>query len=126
MSAATRSISMSRTGRFVALRRPGGLDVVDALGTQPRYRIDGDVDDFACVGPSLWVLAGGRLERHQLEHARRLEPSVDLGAGASQLRPSVGADASSALVLGDRQWLVHAAHDDVKVSELATPRPACW
>ena len=117
---------MSRTGRFVALRRPGGLDVVDALGTQPRRAIDGAADDFACVGQMLWVLAGGRIERHHLDTAHRLEPDVELGAGAREIRTSAGAEASTALVTGDRLWWVQAAHDSVRVEQVAAMPQACW
>ncbi len=126
VSSMNRSIAMSRTGRFVALRRPDGLDVVDALGTQPRRRIDGLVDDFACVGPSLWVLTGGHVERYLLDGARRLEPDAMLGAGANQIRPSAGAESSTALVTGDRLWFVQGLHDTAVAEEVAAPHPACW
>src|SRR5574338_977286 len=118
---------MSRTGRFVALRRSGGLDVVDALGTQPRRRLDGAIDDFACVGPSLWVLTGGRIERHLLDGMRRLEPDVELGAGAARFVPAAGADATTAVVTGERSWFVQAAGDRVTVDDMAAEETqACW
>jgi ATPase family associated with various cellular activities (AAA)/Winged helix domain, variant len=118
---AGRTISMSRSGRFVALRRPGGLDLVDALGAQPRHGLDQEVDDFACVGAALWVLAGGRIDRYGFEGLRPIEPAVELGAGAAGLRRSAGTAASTALVTGDAPRLVHAAYDQVTIDAIDGP-----
>ena len=49
-----RLVAMSRSGRFVALRGPGAIELVDALGTAPRTPIAcAELTDFACVGVAL-------------------------------------------------------------------------
>ena len=37
-----RLVAMSRSGRFVALRGPGAVELVDALGTAPRTALPAD------------------------------------------------------------------------------------
>jgi hypothetical protein len=114
-----RWISISRTGRFVALRRPGGLDLVDALGTAPRHALTQHVDDFACVGAMLWVLAHGRIDRYALEGLRPIAPAIEIGAGAAALATCAGDSAATALVTGDRARLVHGLFDKTSVDDIA-------
>ncbi|HTJ43982.1 MAG TPA: ATP-binding protein [Kofleriaceae bacterium] len=114
-----RTISMSRSGRFVALRRPGGVELVDALGTSPRHAVtDGDPDDFACVGTMLWVLARGTISRFAFDGLRPLEPSIVIGDGAKTLTTVAGETAASALVTGARPVLAHGLYDKVSVDEI--------
>ena len=69
-----RLVAMSRSGRFVALRGTGAIELVDALGTAPRTPIAcAELTDFACVGAMLWLLEGRRIRRLALESGRALE-----------------------------------------------------
>jgi len=58
-----RLLAMSRTGRFVAMIRTGCVELVDALGTSPRVRIDGEVIDLACVGTAVWLVPRSQPDR---------------------------------------------------------------
>jgi hypothetical protein len=116
-----RTISMSRSGRFVALRRPGGIELVDALGTSPRHALTDEPDDFACVGTMLWVLARGVIARYSFDGLRPLEPSIVVGDGAARLVASSGDNAATALVTGARNVLAHGLYDKVSVEEIAAP-----
>ena len=74
-----RLVAMSRSGRFVALRGTGAIELVDALGTAPRTPIAcAELTDFACVGAMLWLLEGRRIRRLALESGRALEPAIEL------------------------------------------------
>ncbi|MBE7449846.1 MAG: ATP-binding protein [Kofleriaceae bacterium] len=110
----TRLVSMSRTGRFVALRARDTIDLVDALGTAPRQSLAAaGVIDFACVGTMVWLLEPRRLRRFLLDGARPLEPSLALDADADALAASIGENAHTALVLGARPALANGLYDRV-------------
>src|SRR5690242_16384023 len=107
---------MTRSGRHVALRRGGGIDLVDALGASPRVSIDapagGEGDDFAFVGNVLWRLSGDRIDRWALD-GRVVEPAIALPARGRRLDPVSGHDADAAVVSpgspasGSRTMLAH-------------------
>jgi hypothetical protein len=142
-----RTISLSRSGRFLAHRVPGGgdvggigaggIDVIDALGTSPRHRValpDGTVD-FACVGEMLWVLAdaggaaagtpgrttGTAIHRYLLHGGRPLQPAIRVAAGARRLAPSAGERAMTALVSGERHELAYGLADEVSTTPIDGP-----
>ena len=117
-----RTLSLSRSGRFLALRCPGRIEVIDALGTSPRHSvaIPHDIIDFSCVGAMLWVLdPGGTIERYALNGLRPILPGITIGAGGRQITSSAGEHAVAALVSGARELLVYAQDDHVVVDELA-------
>ena len=87
---------MSASGRFVALRRPGAVEVVDVQGTAPRHSFAlADGGDFAIAGS--WVC----LVDHELR-AERLDGS---GSGSVALEPgrvrAFGGRAADAILVGD-------------------------
>ena len=86
-----RLVAMSRSGRFVALRGPGAIELVDALGTAPRTPIAcAELTDFACVGAMLWLLEGRRIRRLALESGRPIEPAIELAQPGVALSSAVG------------------------------------
>src|SRR5262245_30980819 len=117
-----RTISMSRSGRFVALRRAGGIELVDALGTAPRHALTlaGGAEDFACVGNAVWVLARGAeaIERYGVDGLRPIEPAIPVGPGITRITPTAGDSAASALCTGRRTVLANGLFDRVSVDEL--------
>jgi ATPase family associated with various cellular activities (AAA)/Winged helix domain, variant len=118
-----RTISMSRSGRFVALRRAGGIELVDALGTAPRHTLTvaGGAQDFACVGNTLWVLPRGAaaIDRYSFDGLRPIAPAIPVGAGVARITPAAGENAATALCTGDRPLLAHGLFDKVSIDELA-------
>lgn len=126
-----RLVSLSRSGRFVALRGssaeaeaesvPGAaIDLVDALGTAPRHGLAGrEVVDFACIGSTLWLLEPRRLRRYQLENARPIVPDLELPELAHSIMALVGDHAQTALVCGDRYLLVSGHGDRMVRDEVA-------
>jgi adenylate kinase family enzyme len=109
---------MSRSGRFVAMAQrdaePVHVALVDALGTAPRRRLSAaGLEDFACVGEALWLVAGGVLRRHALTDGSELAPLAlaDAGGepGAGRLQPACHGQA--ALWLGQRSLLIREAED---------------
>ena len=114
-----RLVSMSRSGRYVAIKAPGGLELVDALGTAPRQTITApDLVDFACVGANLWLLEGDRIRRITLDGARPIEPPIVLPSAGAGLEPTVGDNAHTALVLGAPAVLANAIYDRVSVESI--------
>ncbi len=114
-----RLVSMSRSGRYVAIRAPGGLELVDALGTAPRQTVAApELVDFACVGANLWLLEGARIRRLTLDGGRPVEPAIDLPGPGSGIEPTVGDSASTALVLGEPPVLAHAIYDRVSADPI--------
>ncbi len=110
---------MSRSGRYVAIRAPGGLELVDALGTAPRQTIAApDLVDFACVGAHLWLLDGARIRRLTLEGGRVIEPPITLPGPGTGLEPTVGGTAHTALVLGEPPMLADALYDRVSAEAI--------
>ncbi len=109
-----RLVSMSRSGRYVAIRATTGLELVDALGTAPRQTIAAsELVDFACVGANLWLLEGDRIRRVTLDGARPIEPPIALPGPGAAIEPTVGDSAQTALILGASPTLAHAIYDRV-------------
>ncbi|HVK73030.1 MAG TPA: ATP-binding protein [Kofleriaceae bacterium] len=109
-----RLVSMSRSGRFVALRATTTIDLVDALGTAPRHTLPLDgATDFACVGPMLWILRDARIQRHALDGAKPLEPAIDLPGPGTAIEAAIGDNAHTALVRGATPVLAHGLYDRV-------------
>ncbi|MEO8702153.1 MAG: ATP-binding protein [Kofleriaceae bacterium] len=97
-----RLISLSRTGRHVAVRSGDGIELVDALGTAPRVRLPGTAADFACAGTQVWVLAGDgtQIDRYALASGRAVQPAIGLAAPARALVADRGVQ-PAAIVTGD-------------------------
>src|SRR5262249_24805303 len=114
-----RLVSMSRSGRYVAIRAPGGLELVDALGTLPRQTVAApELTDFACVGANLWMLEGDQIRRVTLDGGRPAEPALALPAPGAGLEPTVGDSAHTALVLGPQPVLAHAIYERVSAESI--------
>jgi ATPase family associated with various cellular activities (AAA) len=109
-----KSIATTRNGRFVVLRQPDGLHIVDALGPRPRRRIPGGIGDVvACVGTEAWwVNATGTLRRTALATD---DPPIDgpeACASITSIIPS--SDGLGVLLEGrDKTWLVDARSSSV-------------
>jgi len=115
-----RLVAMSRSGRFVALRGTGAIELVDALGTAPRTPIAcAELTDFACVGAMLWLLEGRRIRRLALESGRALEPAIELAQPGRALSSAVGDTAYNAVVLGPEPVLAHGLYDRTSTEPLA-------
>jgi hypothetical protein len=123
-SPSPRQISMSRNGRFVAIRQPDGVDVVDALGTAPRRSLlfQTDVLDFACVGQELWVVTDGKLGRHALtgneDGLPEIGEPVDLMVEHGRLYPVASGNINTALWLGYERLFLREADGEVTVDDI--------
>ena len=118
-----RLISMSRSGRYVAIRQVGGVDLVDAIGTAPRQPIrQGDLVDFACVGSSLWIAAGGKLHRYSLESGKPLGASLELDMPIGRFSASDGID-HSALWSGVRRFLIQQHDEEPSIEDISDDVP---
>jgi hypothetical protein len=117
-----RNISLSRSGRFVAHRRPDAVELIDALGTSPRGRIalPGGATDFACVGDSLWVLprGGAAIDRYALAWLKPRLPAIPVGPDARRIAPSAGDHAMTALIFGEPSLIAQAVDDQVSTTPI--------
>ena len=111
-----RRLGMARSGRFVALRRGDGLELVDALGTAPRRTLPAPVLDFGFVANELWLLGPGGLQRYSVETLTPIGPVIEIAADATRVLPSRG-DASTTALVGHQ--LVEAIGDCATVTNLA-------
>ncbi|WP_428263084.1 AAA family ATPase [Haliangium sp.] len=114
---------MSRSGRFVAIRQPDGLDLVDALGTAPRRSLQRDeILDFGCVGPALWVITEGRLDRYALDNTAdglpAMGPPVELPVDHGRLYPVSTATTHSALWIGYGRYFIQELDGAVEVEDI--------
>ncbi|NVB82921.1 MAG: AAA family ATPase [Kofleriaceae bacterium] len=117
---ARRSVAISPTGRFVAMRAENAIEIVDAVGTAPRYTLPADgVGDFACVGGALWLLRGAAIDRYALASGRALAPRIELPSPGSELIGGRGELASVAVVPGMRPVVATAIDERVEVTTLA-------
>ncbi len=115
----SRLVSMSRSGRFVALRAKDTIDLVDALGTAPRQALPlGGATDFCCVGPMLWVLRDTRIQRYTLDGGKPIEPPIELPGPATAVEAAIGDNAHTALVLGPAPVLAHGLYDRVNAEPI--------
>ena len=113
-----RLVSISASGRYVAIRQVGGVDVVDALGTAPRASLaTSSPADFACVGQALWVVADGALRRFSLDGGGE-EPSQPFERGRGRLIPARGEHADTALWWGPSPALIRVLDDSIAIDEL--------
>jgi hypothetical protein len=88
-------LAMSSTGRFVAFRQCGGIEVVDELGVTPRRTFElAATGDFAICGAWLCLLDGSL----RIERLSGTASSAQLALTGTSLRPFVGRTASSLLV----------------------------
>ena len=88
---------MSPSGRFVAMRRAGAIELVDVLGTAPRQSHPQDGGSFCLAGTTLCLATDERVRLLPLEGSR---PARELAAGGT-VRGFWGRTADAALV-GDR------------------------
>jgi len=102
----SRLVSMSRTGRYVVMQTPDAIEIVDALGTAPRARIAGSAIDFACVGTTLWLLRGVRIERFALASGRAIDAAITLPAPGTTMIADRGDGAHAVIVTGSPPVLV--------------------
>jgi len=119
-----RRFSLSRSGRYVASRVEGGIELIDAIGASARQLLslpDGVVD-FACVGEALWVIAPGTgaVARYAFD-LRPVQPAIVVGAGAREIVPSAGARAATALIRGERAMLALGLADKVSATPIDAP-----
>lgn len=113
-----RLISMSRNGRFVAIRQPSGVDLVDAMGTNPRLHLDvADVEDFCFVGRSLWLVTATELRILSGDGSEERARSTAV-SGPGRLFPVPGDASTSALWRGPRDLLV-AGRAEVATDDLS-------
>jgi hypothetical protein len=91
-----RAIAMAPSGRFVCVRRPGAVDVIDIQGTAPRRAIACD-GDFAVAGETLCVLEGTTLRTIPLGNAPEGELELEVAPGA-RIIPFAGRSADAILV----------------------------
>ncbi len=94
---APRHISLSRTGRFAAIRQKDGIDLVDAIGTAPRkaFKLP-DVEDFCCVGNKLWVASNQKLRRFKIEKGEECDVPIPFPVGFGRFQAGPGARANTA------------------------------
>ena len=122
MAGDRRNIALSRSGRFVAHRRPDAVELIDALGTSPRGRIalPGGATDFACVGDSLWVLprGGAAIDRYALAGLKPRLPAIPVGPDAQRIAPSAGDHAMTALIVGEPSLIAQAVDDQVSTTPI--------
>jgi AAA+ superfamily predicted ATPase len=126
----SRLIALSRSGRHVVIRGADGLrllgelETVDALGTAPRRSlVCPDLIDFGCVGEQIWLVAGGKLRRHDLERDEEVGAGVDLGVEAGLLQPATGDGEPCAMWIGSRRLLLRATEDGVEVDDVSDDAP---
>jgi len=122
MGVMPRKIALSRSGRYLAVRHPDRIELVDALGTAPRRNlpITGEVIDFCCVGSMAWVVSrAGTIERYTLQGLRAVAPPIVIGDGAQRITPAAGDHTEAALIEGRRSLLVHAPSEHVTIDTLA-------
>jgi len=124
-SASARLVSMSRSGRFVAIRQANGVDIVDALGTAPRVflKLD-DVVDFGCVGNDIWVVAGGKLHGYRLDNCKEQPWSpVAIEDGPGTLTPAQGEKGRSAVWTGAQRKLVVVSGEEISIDDVTDEAP---
>ncbi|ACY18453.1 AAA ATPase central domain protein [Haliangium ochraceum DSM 14365] len=119
---------MSRNGRYVALRRPDGIDIVDALGPAPRRSLTLEVLDYVCVGSMLWVVSDGQLIRYAMDGTEDELPEIGertaLTASHGRLYPVTTRDRHSALWLGYERLLVREIDGEAEVEDISNEAPA--
>jgi hypothetical protein len=104
-----RLIASSRTGRYAVVRKGGGLEIIDTMGTAPRTQLAGPVADFACIGTMVWALRDdtAAMHWHALADGREIRPAIALPIRATSLVATRSEAAPAAIACGDGQVLVH-------------------
>lgn len=109
---------MSSDGRYVVLRKPESLVLMDTRGSEPARDIDlplpardgqdaGGLSDFAVVGETLWAVHDGLLRRLALADGAWLPGETRVDRAPGRLWPDRGAEeAPCALWLGARRMLL--------------------
>lgn len=114
-----RLIAMSRNGRFVAIRQSGGVDLVDALGTNPRRQLSfEEVADFTFLGNDLWVAANEGIYLLGAESSESPDKPAAERQGPGILVAATGDGARAVLWRGHRQLLLSSKDEAVEVNDL--------
>jgi len=92
-------IAMSRTGRWVAVRRPQLVELVDLLGANPSRALPVS-SEIAFVGRELWWLEGTRLGRCAPEDAHELA-AVTVAGQPRAIVAGYGPNAVDAAIVGE-------------------------
>ena len=109
---------MSSDGRYVVLRKPESLVLMDTRGNEPARDIEfpqplragreaGGLSDFAVVGETLWAVHDGLLRRLALADGAWLAGETQVDRAPGRLWPDRGTqEAPCALWLGGRRMLL--------------------
>ncbi|HMG55318.1 MAG TPA: hypothetical protein VK601_17595, partial [Kofleriaceae bacterium] len=111
LSGPERTLSMSRSGRWLLNARRGEVDLVDLLGAMPVRTLpalDGPVE---LVGRSVWGLDGNALTRIAPEDLRVLPGRAIVPGRPRGLIAGVGAACADALAAGSPPCRVSARDD---------------
>src|SRR5256885_1749820 len=109
---------MSRTGRWVAIRHAGEIELVDLLGASPNRTLPELAGDFAFVGGELWGLERGRLFRVNPAELKQVAPALPLPGAVRELLAGFGQATTDAVVIGEPSYRVTVRGEDVVVEPL--------
>ncbi|MEM9490707.1 MAG: hypothetical protein AAGC55_16285, partial [Myxococcota bacterium] len=110
---------MSHSGRYVAIRQRGGVDLVDALGTAPRQVIDvPGLLDFTCVGQSLWAATDQSLHRFALDTGKELGTPGDVRLEHGRLLAGLSDKGETAMWLGYRRLLLRDEDGQIEYEDI--------
>jgi len=115
---ARRQLTMSRSGRWVAVCRPDVIELVDLLGTLPNRAVSPATGHARFVGRELWVLDGDLLHRVAPDDLRLLHAPTPLPGHPADLLPSYGATATDAIARGVPPCWLSVRGNDVVVEPL--------
>src|SRR5687767_1356948 len=124
----TRSLSISRNGRFVALRQGDSVEVVDVLGLSPRSRIEiGPDAPFALVANELWTPRGdGQIWRRSLERDEAPAAIAGIDPLVSAILTLSGLPNPAAVVIGARATALVEAGPAAAVRDLGPTAATRW
>jgi hypothetical protein len=118
-----RRLSMSRTGRWAAIRHAGEIELVDLLGASPNRPMRELAGDFSFVGAELWGLERNRLFRVNPVELKQVAPALPLPGTPREILAGFGHTAVDAVVIGEPSCRVSVRGEMVGVEPLAELGP---
>src|SRR5262245_45389030 len=113
-----RRLSMSRTGRWVAIRHSGEIELVDLLGARSNRTLPELSGDFGFVGGELWGLERNRLYRVDPIELKQVAPALPLPAVPRALLAGHGHASAEAIAIGAPPVRVAVRGEMVEVEPL--------
>src|SRR5690606_35585917 len=120
----TRTLEMSRSGRWLLLSEGNDRKLIDLAGTMPQRGVDLGVGTIArFIGRELWAINADGLTRIVPTNLRALSPTLQLPGPITNIMATGGSSLAEGLLVGNPTLRVGLRGDAVVLEVVSDVRP---